>query len=136
MWRIGQYPSRKRADVRLVLRCEKYGGIHTNLVSGRTRAIVYVAKTRYGCMGHREVPQSGVGRFSTSRVTRGAFGVLEPYDGKLSRTVLREACELVTVLWAGNRPSLPALSQRDNRYNHQRKMNHFQRRHLPQQELP
>ena len=34
------------------------------------------------------------------------FGGLEPYDGKLSRPVLRRACELVTALWAGNRPGL------------------------------
>ena len=35
--------------------------------------------------------------------------MLEPYDGKLSRTVLRGACGLVTVLWAGNGPRLPVL---------------------------
>lgn len=31
---------------------------------------------------------------------------LEPYDGKLSRTVLRGASSLVTDLWAGNGPRL------------------------------
>ena len=38
---------------------------------------------------------------------RGGFERLEPYDGKLSRTVLRGACGRVTVLWAGNGPRLP-----------------------------
>jgi hypothetical protein len=31
---------------------------------------------------------------------------LEPYDGKLSSTVLRGASSLVTSLWAGNGPRL------------------------------
>ena len=31
---------------------------------------------------------------------------LEPYDGKLSSTVLRGASSLVTDLWAGNGPRL------------------------------
>ena len=41
------------------------------------------------------------------RLLRGGFERLEPYDGKLSRTVLRGARGLVTVLWAGNGPHLP-----------------------------
>jgi len=35
------------------------------------------------------------------------FEGLERYDRKRSRTVLRGACGLVTVLWAGNGPRLP-----------------------------
>lgn len=38
---------------------------------------------------------------------RGGFARLELYAGKLARTVLRGACGLVTVLWAGNGPRLP-----------------------------
>jgi len=38
-----------------------------------------------------------------------AFERLEPYDAKVSRTVLRGARELVTVLWAGNGPRLPGV---------------------------
>ena len=41
------------------------------------------------------------------RVSRDALLRLEPYDAKVSRTVLRGACGLVTVLWAGNGPRLP-----------------------------
>ena len=44
------------------------------------------------------------------RFLRGGFERLEPYDGKLSRTVLRGACGRVTVLWAGNGPRLPGFS--------------------------
>ncbi len=36
-----------------------------------------------------------------------AFGGLELYDGKLSRTVLREASGPVTALRGGNAPGLP-----------------------------
>jgi len=43
---------------------------------------------------------------------QGGFERLEPYDGKLSRTVLRGARGLVTVLWAGNGPRLPGVAQR------------------------
>jgi hypothetical protein len=35
-----------------------------------------------------------------------SYSRLEPYDGKLSRTVLRGASSLVTDLWAGNGPRL------------------------------
>jgi len=35
-----------------------------------------------------------------------ALEMLEPYVGKLTCTVLRGACRLVTVLWAGNSPLL------------------------------
>jgi hypothetical protein len=38
---------------------------------------------------------------------RGGFERLEPYERKLSSPVLRGACGLVTVLWAGNGPRLP-----------------------------
>ena len=31
------------------------------------------------------------------------------YDAKVSRRVLRGACGLVTILWAGNGPRLPGL---------------------------
>src|SRR5919108_4754925 len=41
------------------------------------------------------------------RLPQGGFEGLEPYDGKLSCTVLRGACGLVTVLRAGNGPRLP-----------------------------
>ncbi len=37
----------------------------------------------------------------------GAFGGLEPIEGKLSRSVLREASGPVTALWGGNAPGLP-----------------------------
>ena len=53
--------------------------------------------------------QSSVGGSDRAGDPGEAFGVLEPDDGKLSRPVLRGACELVTVLWAGNRPGLPDL---------------------------
>lgn len=46
---------------------------------------------------------------------RGGFERLEPYDGKLSRTVLRGAWGLVTVLWAGNGPRLPGRPFSRNR---------------------
>jgi hypothetical protein len=41
------------------------------------------------------------------RLPQGGFEGLEPYDWKLSCTVLRGACGLVTVLRAGNGPRLP-----------------------------
>ena len=40
---------------------------------------------------------------------------LEPYDGKLSRTVLRGASSLVTDLWAGNGPRLLDRGDRTQR---------------------
>ena len=40
-----------------------------------------------------------------------ALEMLEPYVGKLTCTVLRGACRLVTVLWAGNSPRLPPLTR-------------------------
>jgi hypothetical protein len=45
----------------------------------------------------------------TWRQAKGGFEGLEPYDWKLSCTVLRGACGLVTVLRAGNGPRLPDL---------------------------
>jgi len=41
------------------------------------------------------------------RPTRAAFEMLEPYDGKLSRTVLRGE-------WGGNAPDLPDLKRKWN----------------------
>ncbi|CAN2044612.1 hypothetical protein GMMP1_1410012 [Candidatus Magnetomoraceae bacterium gMMP-1] len=47
----------------------------------------------------------------SDRVPQGAFERLEPLVWKLTCSVLRGACGLVTVLWAGNSPRLPDLGE-------------------------
>ena len=42
-----------------------------------------------------------------NRVLKKALEMLEPYVVKVTCTVLRGACRLVKVLWAGNSPRLP-----------------------------
>ncbi len=53
-----------------------------------------------------EQVSSNNGRKLISRVSPKALERLEPYMMKVTRTVLRRACELVTVLWGGNTPRL------------------------------
>ncbi|CAN2041678.1 hypothetical protein GMMP15_560081 [Candidatus Magnetomoraceae bacterium gMMP-15] len=56
----------------------------------------------------------------SDRVPQGAFERLEPLVWKLTCSVLRGACGLVTVLRAGNSPRLPdlaALSQLSGNQN-------------------
>lgn len=45
-----------------------------------------------------------------NRVLKKALEMLEPYVVKVTFTVLRGACRLVTVLWAGNSPRLPDIA--------------------------
>ena len=74
------------------------------------------------CHGHGSTPVERLAHRLRVRIAKamrvsviagscaGGFERLEPYDGKLSRTVLRGACGRVTVLWAGNGPRLPGFS--------------------------
>lgn len=49
-----------------------------------------------------------------NRVSPKTLERLEPYVVKVTSTVLRGACELVTVLWGGNTPCLPDYASKED----------------------
>ncbi|ETR68387.1 MAG: hypothetical protein OMM_10581 [Candidatus Magnetoglobus multicellularis str. Araruama] len=53
-----------------------------------------------------------------NRVLKKALEMLEPYVVKVTCTVLRGACRLVTVLWAGNSPRLPDYTPSSERLDY------------------